>query len=394
MSSLVPLKHLAAINATSLPETTAGDFEFRYVDIGSVGRGELAAAPERTRFESAPSRARRRVREGDTLVSTVRTYLRAVLPIREGADDLIASTGFAVISPHAIDSRYFGWWAQSDVFIEDVVARSVGVSYPAINALELGELPVRVPPLAEQRAIADYLDAETARIDALIAKKKQLIHLLEERWQDHLQSSLDRYSWAPLRRFTTRVVVGIAEGATHAYADAGVPLLRSMNIRANRLEVEDLLYIEPWFAARNRSKTINAGDILTVRTGAPGVSAVVPKKFEGSQCFTQLISTPSQGRDAVLLTHGLNSRRAREYFDQLGWGSAQQNISVPILASCPVPDIPTHDNESLSASLEEQQKAKVDGVSILKRQVKLLAERRQALITAAVTGEFAVSGAA
>ncbi len=60
-----------------------------------------------------------------------------------------------------------------------MVARSV--LYPTVSALELGDLQVRMPATSEQRAIADYLDTETARIDALITKKRRLIDLLNER---------------------------------------------------------------------------------------------------------------------------------------------------------------------------------------------------------------------
>ena len=65
--------------------------------------------------------------------------------------------------------------------VEAIVARSVGVSYPAINALGIGDIRVPQVPLNEQLVVADFLDAETARIDALIAKKRQLVKLLEER---------------------------------------------------------------------------------------------------------------------------------------------------------------------------------------------------------------------
>jgi type I restriction enzyme S subunit len=179
--STVPLKHLATINERALPEDSDPSFSFRYVDIGTVGHGDLVAEPQEMSFGEAPSRARRLVRSGDTIVSTVRTYLRAVWPVPDDVDDLVVSTGFAVLTPQRIDPRYFSWWVRSDIFVEDVVARSVGVSYPAINALDLGRLPVRVPPVAEQRAIAEFLDAETARIDALRAKKRRMIRLLEER---------------------------------------------------------------------------------------------------------------------------------------------------------------------------------------------------------------------
>ena len=178
---LVRLKYLAGINERSLPEQTDPEHRIRYIDISSVGRGDLVDEPEVLRFEDAPSRARRLVRGGDTIVSTVRTYLRAVWPVAGDTDDLVVSTGFAVLTPKKIEPRFFSWWVRSDIFIEEVVARSVGVSYPAVNALELGDLQVRLPPASEQQAIADYLDTETARIDALITKKRRMIELLDER---------------------------------------------------------------------------------------------------------------------------------------------------------------------------------------------------------------------
>jgi len=66
-------------------------------------------------------------------------------------------------------------------FLWEVESRSTGVSYPAINASELGDICISLPPLEEQRAIADYLDRETAHIDALIAEKERILVLLEEK---------------------------------------------------------------------------------------------------------------------------------------------------------------------------------------------------------------------
>src|SRR5204862_363655 len=87
-----------------------------------------------------PETSRRLVHPGDTIVSTVRTYLRAVWPVTERTDDLVVSTGFAVLSPRSqLNPGFLGWSAQSDALIEEIVARSVGVSYPAITAGEIGD---------------------------------------------------------------------------------------------------------------------------------------------------------------------------------------------------------------------------------------------------------------
>lgn len=389
-----PLKHAVDINRLTLTEGCASDFEFRYLDISSVGTGQLVAAPQTLRFEDAPSRARRLVNEGDTIVSTVRTYLRAVLPISRDTADVVVSTGFAVLSPRTVDHRYLGWLAQSSVFIDEVVARSVGVSYPAINPGDLGRIRIPIPDMTAQRSIAALLDAETAQIDSLVGARHRQIALLEERLAALVERALwlDEYGQPRpvmgLRRATSRIDVGIAEAATHAYRESGTPLLRSTNIRRGFLDLSDLLFIDPDFARRRASKTIRGGDLITVRTGNVGVTAVVPPELDGSQCFTQLITTPSVGASSRFLCMALNSGRAVEYFKLLGWGSAQANISVPTLAAAPIPDVPYANQHRLVRELDGPI-ARIEAlVAACSKQADLLIERRQALITAAVTGRL------
>jgi len=174
------LKYTASINDEALPETTDPDYEFTYVGIGSVDAAKGIIATETYRFEDAPSRARRIVRDGDTIVSTVRTYLRAIAAIRDPDENLIVSTGFAVVRPRTLDSGYLSYALRAPFFVETIVSRSTGVSYPAINAPEVGNIGVTIPPLDEQRAIAALLDRETARIDGLIEKVEQSIATLRE----------------------------------------------------------------------------------------------------------------------------------------------------------------------------------------------------------------------
>ena len=178
------LKHWLEINRQVLPEDTDPQYEFDYLDIGSVGTGRLTQTPKRLRFGNAPSRARRIVTHGDTIISTVRTYLKAVWYAKSSGERLIASTGLAVLTPlRNAAPEFVSYTCQSDPFTDRVTAESVGIAYPAISEARFGTFSVCVPPLAEQRAIARFLDHADGRIRRYIWAKERLIELLEERKQ-------------------------------------------------------------------------------------------------------------------------------------------------------------------------------------------------------------------
>ncbi len=176
------LKFAASCNDDTLSEATPPETMLHYVDISAVSQEGGIEGIDDVEFDEAPSRARRLVRAGDTILSTVRTYLKAVAHIDGAHAHVTVSTGFAVIRPDAdLDSRYLSYQVQSEPFVGEVVRRSLGVSYPAINASEVMTFPIALPPLPEQRSIAAFLDRETARIDVLIEKKRQQIVLLDEK---------------------------------------------------------------------------------------------------------------------------------------------------------------------------------------------------------------------
>lgn len=422
--SVKRLKYIASINDDALPENTPSDFEFDYVDIGGVSAVDGITEVTRMYFDNAPSRARRIVRDGDTIVSTVRTYLRAIAPIRTPPKRLVVSTGFAVVRPRRADPGFLSYALRESSFVESVVARSVGVSYPAVNASEVGGICVPLPDIAEQQTIAAFLDRETARLDGLVAKKRALIERLKEKRTALISRTVTRglppaaaraaglpenpplkpsgVAWfgdipkhwdvVPYKRVCTRVDVGIAEAATHAYCDDGVPLIRSTNVKPNRLDTADVLRIESWFAAKNRSKTLRAGDLVTVRTGYPGTTAMVPAEFDGSQCFTLVLSSPKTDMHGPYFSWVLNSQPGASYFEMEGWGTAQTNISVPIVQFMPVPRPPLSEQKVIAKFLSIES-AKLDALlSRVEAAIERLQEYRTALVTAAVTGKVDVRG--
>lgn len=175
------LKDVAGVNEKSLSETTTGEYTFRYIDISNVGNSGLTEDAEVVEFQKAPSRARRIVRKNDVIISTVRTYLKAVAYFDYEPEDVIVSTGFAVLTPSkAVSPKYLAYQIRSDWFIDNVIRFSSGVSYPAINASVIAALHVLYPPRQEQIEIAEYLDQKTQTIDAIVRNLQTQLETLKE----------------------------------------------------------------------------------------------------------------------------------------------------------------------------------------------------------------------
>jgi type I restriction enzyme S subunit len=175
------VKFISEINSDALSENTQEDYEFYYIDIGNVTLENGYSKEDKIIFGEAPSRARRVANFGDTIVSTVRTYLKAIAFIDERSDDLIVSTGFAVISPrNEIDNKYLYYSFCSERVVQTISAISVGVSYPATNASDIADIFIVFPSIHEQKKIVAYLEKKTKEINRLIARIKGAINQLYE----------------------------------------------------------------------------------------------------------------------------------------------------------------------------------------------------------------------
>lgn len=171
------LKHISTCNDEVLSEDTPDELIIHYVEISDVDSVSGINNHTDYTFANAPSRARRITRKNDVIISTVRTYLKAIATVKE--DDLIVSTGFAVIRPTKVNQKYLAYSLLNDDFLGEVISKSVGVSYPAINATDLIEIKIPVPPREEQETIAAFLDHKVGQIDATIAEKEQMLEDLK-----------------------------------------------------------------------------------------------------------------------------------------------------------------------------------------------------------------------
>ena len=406
------LKYLATCNDEVLAENTDEEKEIDYVEISGVSLTRGIEEIERMTFGEAPSRARRKVRSGDILISTVRTYLRAIAKVDEPPPDLIASTGFCVVRPSDdVDSGFLGWAAKSESFVSEVVARSVGVSYPAINASELVTIFMPLPPLETQRRIARYLDEKTARIDGLIEKKRELLDRLTEKRQALITravtkglnpdapmkpSGLDWLGHIPAHWEMHRLKFIAAEPLSYganAAAEFDEPdwprFVRITDVdEFGRLRDATFRSLPPEIA---QGFLLQPNDILLARSGATVGKSFIYRSSWGVACYAgYLIRVRIRNtHDARYYYWFLNSTTYWEWVRATFIQSTIQNISADRYANLQIPH-PLHDEQNEIVDFIENSCVEIDCQrDLVVRSIEYLHEYRSATVTAAVTGQLA-----
>ena len=181
------LGKVGEIDKKSLNSNTDKEYEFDYISLSDVDSDQFSIKTSKQKFKNAPSRARRIVKKGDVLLSTVRPNLEGFTIIRDEVKDLIASTGFAVItSKNELHNEYLFNFLFSNIIKRQFHKLLVGSNYPAINSSDVENLKIPLPPLQEQKKIADCLST----CDSAIEKQSQLINVLTQRKKALMQQLL------------------------------------------------------------------------------------------------------------------------------------------------------------------------------------------------------------
>ena len=161
---------LAQVNPEQLGNRTDPDYLLEYLDIAAIELPGVIGPTRTLTFTEAPSRARRRVRAGDILVSTVRPYLRNFARVLEAPRNLVASTGYAVVRPaDGVDGRFLYQHVLSETFVEFLKPRMSGSNYPAVRSDDVEAYTLSCPPLPEQRKIAAILSSVDDAIEKIQA---------------------------------------------------------------------------------------------------------------------------------------------------------------------------------------------------------------------------------
>jgi type I restriction enzyme S subunit len=289
---------------------------------------------------------------------------------------------------------------------------SQSAAQPGLAVETISALPTPAPPHKEQRAIAAFLDRETARIDALVAKKERLIELLQEKRTALITRAVTKgldptvpmkdsgVEWLGeipahwevkrLKNVVPGLTVGIVVTPSKYYVEEGVPCLRSLNIAQGIVKMTDVVFISPSANELHRKSKIFAGDVLVVRTGKAGAAVVVPKELDGANCIDLLIIRRSKIMDSGFLYHFINSLATLRQVEVRSVGAIQEHFNTGTLSELCLPRMPVHEQRAIAAFLDRET-ARIDAlVAKIREAIERLKELRTALISAAVTGKIDV----
>lgn len=295
------------------------------------------------------------------------------------------------------DPRFFAYAmrAQAWAGVPRALAKGVREGGADFRRWEtLADLPLPVPSLSEQRALADYLDAETARIDTLISKKRRIIELLHEGWRTEVTDTI--FGNASLPWVAIRHIIDLLPGfafPSSSYVDDGIRLLRGINIAPGRLRWDsDVVYL----ADRNRSYSseyeLAEGDVVLGMDRPVVGSGLRIALVSESDLPSQLVQRVARIRgtkfaDTRYIRFALDSDAFVAYLSPIVTGVSVPHISADQILSFRVP-LPSYDvQRTLATQLAQKRMRLTATCDRLRAQIDLLTERRYALIMAVVTGQ-------
>ena len=351
------------------------------------------------------------LRPGDVLVTEGSGSLRAVGASSVWSGEIPGTVCFQNtllrLRPRPMtDARFLAWWCRY-AFADGLLASAAtGANIFHVSADRVRALPVKYLPLPSQRAIADYLDNETVRIDALIGKKRHLVELLDERLPIQLHDAAvgknhpsasrktvtggwfdsipDHWEVRPLKSLTS-FVNGMAFRPDE-WAETGLPIIRIENLNGG----DDFNFTD-----RNVDEglKVRAGDLLFGWSGNRGTS-FGPFRWERTGTFAlnqHIFRLPAPGVNRDWLYWAL--RAATPYVEELAHGIiGMVHITKNKLGGIRLPVPPADEQREIADHLNTLDAKHRRLRGYLDQQLAILTERRQALITAAVTGELTIPG--
>ena len=342
------------------------------------------------------------VEKGQLVYSKIRPALNKATIASTRA--LCSADMYAMSFRDGVEPRYALYYVLARPFHTFSAVASLRVKMPKVNREELSEAPWLLPPIDEQRAIANYLDRETVRIDTLIEEQERLIELLRERrdssWDADVDAARKVGELLPVRR----VIASIADGpfgsslTSAHYVDQGARVIRLGNIGTNEFKDRDAVFISKQYAEELEAHAVVAGDVVVAGLGDDkmplGRAAVVPDlgpAIVKADCYRL---RPNDSVSPQYLAWVMSAPQTRAQIMLLARGATRARLNTKVAQQVEIP-LPNRQAQAEIVATSAAEISKIDRlIAESERFIELSRERRAALITAAVTGQIDVREAA
>jgi type I restriction enzyme S subunit len=391
------------------------------VEVPYMRAGHLGELPDElpTMWASPLDLSRYRVNVGDLLVAEGGDVGRPEFAPKAAAGALIQNSLHRVRPRGEGDRRYLRYAllaVHGSDWLNVLCNRS---TFGHLTVEKLSSLSVPVPSPRQQKEIAGFLDTETARIDALITKKRRTIKLIDLRVSataDRLALGLDHtdainsrseyftvvprhWTQTSLRHLGCEVQTGPFGSQLHAeeYVEGGWPVVNPANLKQGGIVPLPSMSVSDKKRNELRRHILRAGDIVFGRRGEMGRAGLVERDHAGWLCGTgslRLRLFPRSPLQPAYLKLLLETTALRQYFELTSVGSTMDNLNSEILLGMPCLVPPEEEQRQVVGDVHTLRSSSERVVGRVVRQLELLQEHRQALITAAVTGELDVPGVA
>ncbi|SCE94792.1 restriction endonuclease subunit S [Micromonospora saelicesensis] len=401
--SKVALRRVSRVvnGGTPTPDESnwGGDFPWATpVDIGAA-RGRISAT-QRTLTAAGVASGSRIIPANSILVSTRApigyvAITSAPMAFNQGCRGLVPTD--------QVDARFLYHHLTSSA--DELSRRGQGTTFLELSAEGLAGVEVHLPPLEEQQRIADFLDAETARIDRLIDLKIGQVGLLEARKRSAVselsEHLISRFGAIELRYVMSGIEQGWSPQCEERLAGPNEwGVIKAGCVNGGRFNEEQHKTLPADVMPRIQYR-LRSGDLLMSRASGSveliGSVAVVPDHVGKMLLCDKVYRLRVDARrgSAEFLAFMLRSHANRERI-KLGISGAEgmaNNLPTAVVKGCVVPAAPLDVQERSVVELQHDLSAIEELQRLITGQVSVLAERKQALITAAVTGQLDVTTA-
>lgn len=346
-----------------------------------------------------------RVERGDVVYNKMWTTKAAFAVVDDMHSGLVATSEYPTFAVRAnlADPAFLRYAMLHPEFVTRATDACRGTtSRVRLNPKDFLRLHVFLPALPEQRKIAAILTAlhdVSQKTEAVIESLQALMKAMMQELLTHgvpgrhvcfkrteVGEIPREWEVSTLGELCSRIVVGIVVKPTSYYVPSGVPALRSKNVREGRVDLDDLVYISKESNEHLSKSQIRSGDVLTVRTGEPGTSCIVPPELDGANCIDIILSTPGSRLLPHFMALCLNGAAGRAFIQIGKGGLAQQHFNVGAMKQMPIAVPPIAEQREIATALSSLDERLNQERAVSTR----LAHLKSALMSVLLTGELRV----